>query len=407
MMQSLNYQVCILGGGTGGMAAAYALRGRGFSVIIVETQPSLGGTATQGWVETWIEGINPPYFIDIFNRLQKEHKAWGNLGNSWLSAKFSNLPGENLTIDASSLSEKYLDDMKVYVDVLLNCRFEKAIISNRLVSSISVTDQSGEEVEIIAKYYIDCSGDGVLCTWEGVPGKDYYFGEDIGNPFNEPLMSGKNGSTSNINEPSLFFQVSKTANTFKDNNEELPIIEEKIVYNYDGYRSGRWVNPMNGLNLSGLSVIKYGGKYVHDAAVKIIPGYWNFIQEQIRARLSDGCPLYGFKEEDLSYSYSGCYAPMLGIRESYRINCDKMLNQNDLTILINHLKPGRNIACGSHTVDFHIYGSLDSKEVALFNKSDIRPSGTPYDCLIPNGLIMFWLPAGPMVQAISLWQPEE
>lgn len=59
------------------MAAAYALKYLGDDLIIVEQQPKLGGTATQAWVQQWIEGINPPYFATLFKELEAQEGYLG------------------------------------------------------------------------------------------------------------------------------------------------------------------------------------------------------------------------------------------------------------------------------------------------------------------------------------------
>lgn len=61
--------ICIVGAGTAGMAAAYALMGSNYKVIIVEKSSNPGGTAVNAWVETWIPGINPPFLKEILKKI--------------------------------------------------------------------------------------------------------------------------------------------------------------------------------------------------------------------------------------------------------------------------------------------------------------------------------------------------
>lgn len=82
------------------------------------------------------------------------------------------------------------------------------------------------------------------------------------------------------------------------------------------------------------------------------------------------------------YGHTRECAPVLGIRESYRIHCEYMLRQSDLIqrIKANDLKTY--IACGCHGIDLHVYGNIDSQKVVDFNQNEVQPSGIPYACLI-------------------------
>lgn len=141
---------------------------------------------------------------------------------------------------------------------------------------------------------------------------------------------------------------------------------------------------MDGFNIATSSCFTLGIQKTHQIAVERINGYWDFVLKEISRRAAVGEQLYGFHESALLYRYTGNYAPMLGIRESYRINCDVMLTQNDLTEKINSQQLKRYIACGSHPVDLHVRGNIHGWELCNFNQTKAQPSGIPYDCLIPK-----------------------
>ncbi len=394
----MKYNVCIMGAGTAGMAAAYALRGTTMSngkqikVLLVEKRQALGGTASQAWVETWIEGVNPPYLLKLFEQMKIDE---GKISNSWLPEKYSSTKGSNLFLDGVELSKLYADDMKSSnVEILLGYSFLSADSDKGKINSIVITNGK-ESVCIESDFFIDCSADGVLCTYNGVENVDYFVGEDPAARFNEDLLTDNTKADSkNLNEPSLFFKV-ETRSSIQGKNvkkAEYEKIDPKVEFKYDGYRDRNWVNPMKGFNLSGNAlIVRENGhatgaidseKAWRELSEQIAP-FWSFVHNEIIRRTQSKEPLYGYTQKDLEYFYQGQHAPMLGIRETYRIHCDYMLRQSDLLERISSRNLKRHIACGSHTLDFHVYGNIDDGKVREFNKK-IQPSGIPYDCLIPK-----------------------
>lgn len=63
--------------------------------------------------------------------------------------------------------------------------------------------------------------------------------------------------------------------------------------------------------------------------------------------------------------------------------CDQMLREQDLCNLISFDDLKRNIALGSHDIDFHIYGHLPIKNQE-YNQKVLFPSGIPNDCILPK-----------------------
>jgi hypothetical protein len=378
----MEFDLCIVGAGTAGMAAAYALRRTGLRVAVIEKNKDLGGTAVNAWVETWIEGINPPYLVELFNALCGTGKAWGNLNNSWLPEKFAkNGTSSFLRFDPAALAEKYAGDFSDdgHFRFFTQCMAVNAIKKDpRTVESVEIVNLNTQEHFLIrAKFFIDASGDGILCRHAG---STAFYGEDPYSRFNEPLMRGKDGNTKYLNEPSLFFRIKE---------EPAPAVHASSAggFNYDGYidRFHLWVNPMSGLGLTGLEIIQNGSEAGYKKAVSLVGGFWDYIKREHTRRKNAGEPLY-YPDDVLNCIPTGEYAPMLGIRESYRIECDYMIRQQDLSQKIKSDNPGNFIACGSHDIDFHVYGSLNPAEVRAFNRDSLKPSGIPYLSIVPKAL---------------------
>ena len=71
-----NVDVCVVGGGSAGTAAAVTAARKGAKVVLVERGISLGGLATQGCVypcmPTFIDGSDTPYIKDLNRRMEKQ-----------------------------------------------------------------------------------------------------------------------------------------------------------------------------------------------------------------------------------------------------------------------------------------------------------------------------------------------
>jgi flavin-dependent dehydrogenase len=388
-MNTKKYDVCIVGAGTAGMAAAYALKESGYEIALVEKNSRLGGTAVNAWVETWIEGINPPYLVELFCSLKKEEKAWGELEKSWLPKQFSKYDKTSpLRFDSSALAEKYATDIKKdgNITVLTGYALTKVGKNNnsRNVSDIEITNvgNADDVFQINARYFIDSSGDGILCRQAGCRA---YLGEDAYEEFEEDIMRGKKPQRI-INEPSLFFKVEKKQQA------AIPFDEAEKTENpqffYDGYRDWfhSWINPMTGFGISGIETVNNGIDKTYKKARLLIRDFWNFILREYLRRKKAGEKTYGYTDEDMDCVPTGECAPMLGIRESYRIECEYMLRQSDLARKIQLADLKDFIACSSYEIDLHMKGSLDSGKINAFNAQSLQVSGIPYKCLIPRAL---------------------
>ena len=71
-----NADVCVVGGGAAGTAAAVSAARKGAKVVLVERGISLGGLATQGCVfpcmPTFVDGSDTPYITDLNQRMEKQ-----------------------------------------------------------------------------------------------------------------------------------------------------------------------------------------------------------------------------------------------------------------------------------------------------------------------------------------------
>ncbi|MCB8932264.1 MAG: FAD-dependent oxidoreductase [Fimbriimonadaceae bacterium] len=154
------YDVIVCGGGTAGAAAGIAAARRGAKTLIVEQLGALGGTQTQGWVtpqmpntvgsEKLSRGLN----LEILER-QGRMQPPGALdhGDDWYDPTALALVLDALAEEAGT-----------------QCLFNATLIGARSaggrVESIEVAARGGR-LALAASSFLDCTGDGELCTLAG------------------------------------------------------------------------------------------------------------------------------------------------------------------------------------------------------------------------------------------------
>lgn len=431
------YDIIIVGGGTGGVCAAAALCGTDYRVAIIEENFSLGGTTTEGFVSTWIEGVNLDFHVTMFKQLLETGNAMGNIERSWLPSKF--IGGKDsciIRMNPMKISEYYrkLFDDAANVDVYYNSSFEE--VSRMEADAITEIAVSGKNEKYIftAKYFIDASGDGVLCRsaakYLSCADEVYYIGRDARDRFNESLAMSRNDDEL-LNEPSLFFELTKsevdsrvyqnitTVYAVYSAQDGEKVIEDDVFLNdelfakrnydldkirivkpdyiiVDGYRDvlltdGGWMyfcNPMCGAGVTGYEYLSYPKEKRYEILKNKTREYWKYIKYSLTLANRKGETGYwnrsGWSVSEHYLNMTDNFAKMCGVRESYRIKCHYMLSQNDLIKDVrqcNDTAKERYVAVGSHNVDMHNQTGLSG--IYEFNQSVLRPYGIKYDSLVP------------------------
>lgn len=399
-MDTIRAKVCIIGAGSAGMGAAYALRGLGKNLVIVEKYTNLGGTAVNAWVETWINGINLPYMLEIFDILiSKGYITTEDVANSWIGKQFARnkFCKESIYIPRKILADKYALDMDIAgVQVMNDSIFVYATKDEYDLGKINsiVVRKKDKQIRILADFFIDSSGSGILCrNVNNIPGKDYLFGEDGYDLFQEDLApNNPNAEGYVMNEPSLLYKVGRGTKEFDKvielSSQVMPsnITTDGYIDDYYDWKSPGWLNPMTGLGVTGKEALDdEDGVYRHLSEIVQFQ-HWILIKKgMINNADKDFWEGYCPKRQN-AYVHLGEWAPMLGIRESYRIVCERMLTQQDLSIKIHSQHLQDFIACGSHSIDMHINGNIDRNKINDFNKNKLQPGGIPFDCIRPKKL---------------------
>ena len=392
------YDVCIIGGGAGGIGAAYALKDSGFRVCMIERLDTLGGTHCNAGVGMLIASPICNWYKNIIQSGYENGKAtfynknessgvFKKVGdgtefeqlfraNQYTDDKsiINGFIGNSIVINDSWFSQKYYDDFKDNIDVFINHELVKTMsdVDTKKVDYITVKNLiNGNEFDISADYYIDCSGDGVLFTNDHKLSlnTDYYIGTDGKSRFNEDVYSDSELPDKygiNTVEP-CYFQVFRryiSGYKFPDlptNYKQYDDQTYKMNFSYKSPGSNSFAGTVSnswGTKMSLKKFIDY-------------PNAWNMADGYDRAK----CLFING-----SYTAGNRFAgtrKMLAIREKYRVACEKTVDQNYLTTQIT----------SSNYVDEHTI-ALSTWYVDIHNQSYSCVSnianGVPYEALIPK-----------------------
>lgn len=393
--------LAVIGGGSGGFGAALAAARLGIDVVLVEKADCLGGTSVRGGVNCWEMGAGGTGIpFDLYRRLKRQplaigvytfgrHMMWFDRGREPYP-----FPGGESVIDPA---RRYLDTLQRHVPpgfrdgrdfrrqymhglpfepdamartmramldetghcrVLLNTAMVSVAARNGRVESARLSNGS----DLRARYYVDATGDGLVCVAAGCPTMT---GQDSRDAFGEP--DAPTTATQQINGVTLIYRVTRV---------QSPAVEPLP----DGIPVPCWwakrfpvaqVNhyPNGDLNVNMLPTME-GKEFVrldYDVALeecrRRVRAHWHDWQ----ARFSE------FREYRLSW-----IAPALGVRETRRVVGEYVLTENDLLAGLSGEKHRDIIALADHMMDTHGGHSAHRGELR-------EPYGIPYRCLIPKG----------------------
>ena len=405
MTRTKSFDLGVVGGGSGGFAAALTAARSGLKVLIVERGEMLGGTATLGGVNCWEVGVGGTGIpFDLYRRMRRDYpQAIGiySFGRhfSWQDGWYwphqldkVNFPGGEMLIDPE---RRYRDTLRRHppgglrpsqdwarehwhgvsflpeamaacqramltetgrVEVRLNTVFTDVVAAEGLVRRVALSD--GDTVE--ARFWIDAAGG----AFSDALGCETLCGGDPRARFNEPHAPEK--ASGAVNAVTLIYKVMPG---FAEAVEALPKdIEPRCWWSShfpamssveypDRGRNCNMLPTMEGREMLALS---YAAAYAE--CVRRLKAHWHFVQTHW--------------PEFQTYRMTWI-APMLGIRESRRVLCEKMLTENDILAGLSGQSDPDIVAIADHALDRHGEGG-GCPELA-------QPYGVPYRCLIPKG----------------------
>lgn len=396
------YDICIVGGGAGGVGCAYALKDSGLKVILIDRENQLGGTHVSGgllsmiaspangtWLKTILEEEHSKGYVQFRGKVSDsgennaktvgtgtdfEQKYRGSLYNS----STSNL-GNLTAISPYQMGKRYYNDLYKKIDVRLNTEFVENIYGtdNSKVQAIKVRDRLNNTVYCInAYYFVDCSADGVLCRSGKTKGTDFFIGSDAKTKYNESAYTdGFKGSENDINTIDLLYNV--PGNSYKTG-EMVRTEDFTKIKPFADITNGSVNSSLYEPTQKNLRVLS-PGKYLNiPVSIMVKKGYDATLAEA-KKRVHYHYTKCAFNSTASSKGgYGGCY-PMLAIRETYRINCDRMLKQSDVETRAtsSNYVSNHTIALSSWYADIH-----NSNNIGSITSSWLI--GIPFECLIPS-----------------------
>jgi len=358
--EKYNADVCIVGGGPSGIAAAVAAARSGVSVFLAESQGFFGGLATTALVPAFMPFDNGVDFLA------------GGIGKEIYDLCLENkfyLSGNTVGIHAEKY--KLICDYLITKEKNINYSFFTTLIdvikdsekSSRV--DYAVCNAKSGTFAVKAKIYIDCSGDGDLCAFAG---NGYAMGDESGKTMPSTLCT-------------IWNDIDWNDKKFSDAEQLEKAFTDKIFTQEDRHLSGMW---RTGEKLGGGNI---GHSFNVDATDevsltkamitgrKILPEYEKYYREYLGR---------GYK--NASVAISGSY---LGVRESRRIAGDYELSMDDF---ISRASFDDEIGRFSYPIDIHITNP-DKESYEKFRKEHdtmrYKPGesyGIPYRILLPKDL---------------------
>ncbi len=363
------YDLIVIGGGTSGCATAINAAKNGLKVLIVEKNSFLGGSMTGSLVMPMMKNfltngtdLSGDFCKELMNELSKTKDALTFSDNNygWFNS-------EMLKCILDDLCEKY--NIKVYFDSIVT----NATISDNQLTSVEIS-YCGQKIQEKAKYFADASGNGDLA---------YLCGANFENGSN-----GKNQAMT-LRFIATNVDIEKFAQFLRriDDNAEISPISD---INGETHLSTActWDNDIWKLKPYFEKAVKDGVLTKEDCAyfqIFTIPNQPTSITFNA-PRIFSEKSLNPLQPEDTSFAlvqgrkqirrlmnfakkylpgfenaYISQIAPMLGIRDSRRIECGYMLSEEDI---LSAKKFPNAVAKSNYPIDVH---SLE-KNKSILNK---------------------------------------
>lgn len=163
-------EICVVGGGLAGIAAAIAAARCGRKVVLVGDRPVLGGNASSE-IRMWPRGCRG-----------RDNAETGILEEIFLENMYRN-PTKNFPIWDSILYGKVREEPNI--TLFLNCSIHDLTMDGDTIRSVKGWQLTTyTTVTITAKLFIDCSGDSILAPLSGAT---YRMGKEAASEYGESI----------------------------------------------------------------------------------------------------------------------------------------------------------------------------------------------------------------------------
>ena len=351
-----NTDVCVVGGGIGGMFTAISAARHGAKVVLMQDRPVLGGNASSE-IRMWISGagtrVRDLQETGIMEELQLE-----NMHRN---------PRRNFTIWDALLYE--MVRFEPNIELLLNCTCCDATMDGSRIESVrgfQLTTYKWHEVH--AKIFVDSSGDSILAP---LTGAEYKVGREAKSEYNEEF--GLEQADNHTMGMSILIQCRET---------DHPISYTPPAWAYDFPDDDAMNNKPHDLHAINTNFywVELGGmqdsigdtEEVRDELLKIAFGVWDHMKNH-----GD----HGAENWDLEW-----IGFLPGKRESRRYVGDYVLTQHDVENCTPFVDT---IAYGGWQIDNHLPGGfrMDAKGGAHLQKRRLsEPYPIPFRSLYSHNI---------------------
>lgn len=371
--------VCIIGAGSSGSAAAILSGREGADTILVERQTLLGGSGTNALVSGWEPGPGCSLVRELFDRMKAIDGAgvgrrFGIPGADFAYGLFliTDEPYEYST-HRTNVPDKLFRDVPYKpeafdrvvrdlcretgrVRIMDGTTFFQSETNDKKdrIESILVRQSDGGVLRIRARVFIDATGDAWLCRSLGC---ETMLGIDSKAMFDEP--SAPSEPQLRLNAVTRCYEITKRPGAKRAPAPSRPVSFPKCAH-ICGWKDGPLtVNMLP--TFEGQVLVNWGYDETLRRSEEIVHAHWHWMQQYEY-----------FQEYELVR-----IAPMLGIREGFRVKTKYVLNEHDLIDTLKNQKHEDMIAIADHPCDIHgAGGGLRHLTWAY---------GIPYRCLIPEG----------------------
>ncbi len=352
----LRAEVCVVGGGSGGLGAALAAARSGSRVLLIERGNRLGGTSTLGGIANWEPGPGDDFAREIAARLAAAPPGL-----------LMDKPRYEDTLTRAGNGHIQFDPLQFHrvVHAMLaetrRCRvlYNTSLTTVRVapgaprILELEAVDRQGAGYTVQAQIFIDCTGSGFLCQAAGC---QVMLGAEAKAVFGEPHAPDK--PEPRLNALELVYRIRPSQSPVR---QPLPAGQalRRGGAAWPQPTGERFVNSCGGL-APGWLLIEKGWLETRRELERRARAHWHWLQQTRYPQ----------------FEFAG-FAPMLAIREAQRIAGEYILTEHDLVAGIRNQEHPDIIAVADHPMDTHgARGGL--LQVAA-------PYGIPFRCLVPKG----------------------
>ena len=390
------YDLIVVGIGSGGFGAALAAARLGLSVLCLEKADRIGGNAVRAGVSMWEPGVGGTGFpFEIYKRLKELPDAVGiySFGRHISWDGWAAFPGGEHVID---LQRRYADTLRRhrgpgrptdeafrkdkwhgvvfepdrYEQVLRDMLLETGHVTLRTQITFKTVEHKNGRIialrlttgeRVTARFYIDSTGDGVLCR---ACGCEMMYGQESKDRFGEPGAPAK--PNPQINGVTLIFRISPAAKPgIEPFASDIPA--ECWWGKFPAMSAVKYPNGDYNCNMlptmRGEEFAQRGYENSLEECRRRVYAFWHHVQQNWPE----------FQRYRITW-----IAPALGIRESTRVVCRYILTERDLRAGLSGQEHPDIIAIADHSLDRHGTGG-GSRELT-------EPYGIPYRCLVAKGM---------------------